>query len=472
MNLRQVTILSLAALAALFVLARFAPSLPPNGLLRDFSAFYCAGAAIDAGADPYRAEPLGACERAPKPPNIHVGPPGLASPAPLPPFALAGFALLARLPYGLAAGLFTLFSLGCFVVTIRALGRLGVGPVPAVAALVLTDGYASLALGQIVPFALAALVGAAALLETARAPFAGVLAACALVEPHLAVPPLAVLAIARRETRAGLAVALVVLALAGVAGVGPGGCWEYLHEVLPAHARSEIANERQFSLTAVLAEAGVPAGAALALGEGSYLLTFAAGTVAALRLAPRFGRSLLILAPAAFSVVGGPFVHIVQMAAATPLALVLVRRTTGRVRSVLDVATLALATPWVQFATLGSILMPLAAAISGLFASRRGGPRAALVAACGAIALLAAIEALVTEGPPDPTATLVAQYDPWALAEVSWTRYVAAVAHADRAAYDLARAPTWLGALAVAAVALVLARGGAGSRARTRTREP
>ncbi|MGB8204982.1 MAG: hypothetical protein WCE83_09910, partial [Candidatus Baltobacteraceae bacterium] len=49
-----------AALAVLALLAALAsPSLRPPAVLRDFNAFYCAGASIDRGADPYRAEPLG-----------------------------------------------------------------------------------------------------------------------------------------------------------------------------------------------------------------------------------------------------------------------------------------------------------------------------------------------------------------------------------------------------------------------------
>ena len=74
------------------------------GFLIDFRAFYCAGAALDAGADPYRAEPLRSCEVAAWE-AFPAGYPEVAVPAPLPGYALTPFALLARLPYGVAAAL-------------------------------------------------------------------------------------------------------------------------------------------------------------------------------------------------------------------------------------------------------------------------------------------------------------------------------------------------------------------------------
>src|SRR5579871_3197090 len=76
----------------------------PNYLLGDFRAFYCAGAAIDAGADPYRMQPLLGCEAATA---AAAGTPevkyGVAVPAPLPPHALLPFAALSRLPFVIAA---------------------------------------------------------------------------------------------------------------------------------------------------------------------------------------------------------------------------------------------------------------------------------------------------------------------------------------------------------------------------------
>ena len=55
--------LGLLAIAALRDFARLGDALPWNELY-DFADFYCAGSAIDRGADPYRYEPLHRCEHA------------------------------------------------------------------------------------------------------------------------------------------------------------------------------------------------------------------------------------------------------------------------------------------------------------------------------------------------------------------------------------------------------------------------
>ena len=82
----------------------------PNFLFGDFRAFYCAGAAVGERANPYVNEPLHDCE-------THTQPPESAQirqvtvPAPLPPYALLGFVLLARLPFLIAASIFTVASI-------------------------------------------------------------------------------------------------------------------------------------------------------------------------------------------------------------------------------------------------------------------------------------------------------------------------------------------------------------------------
>ena len=50
---------------------------------------------------------------------------------------------------------------------------------------------------------------------------------------------------------------------------------------------------------------------------------------------------------------------------------------------------------------------------------------------------------------PSPAATLLAHYDPHALAEVSWNWYVRLVGTSDPPAYDLAKLPTWAGLCAL-----------------------
>lgn len=74
-------------------LALFAPA--TNQL--DFPAFYCAGEALDRHANPYLEMPLAACEQRVSTNAVfrqHV-----VVPAPLPPYALAAYGIVALLPY-------------------------------------------------------------------------------------------------------------------------------------------------------------------------------------------------------------------------------------------------------------------------------------------------------------------------------------------------------------------------------------
>src|ERR1700686_3618193 len=117
---RLAAVAAAVAVAALFY---FRPETRPSALMRDFNAFYCAGAALDRGADPYRADPLGACERAPRPAWLSRGTPNLSAPAPLPPSALAPFTALAHLPYALAAIAWRIILLLAPLVTVAVMRR-------------------------------------------------------------------------------------------------------------------------------------------------------------------------------------------------------------------------------------------------------------------------------------------------------------------------------------------------------------
>src|SRR6266700_3322813 len=138
-----------AGLAFFLIFLSTHPESRPQSLLRDFSAFYCAGQTIGRHADPYRNEPLGKCERSADRPNfLERAPAYLAVPAPLPGYALAPFALLALLPYGAAACAWTLILLASFALTIRWLRALTTLPLNTlVAALALSDAYTGLTLG-------------------------------------------------------------------------------------------------------------------------------------------------------------------------------------------------------------------------------------------------------------------------------------------------------------------------------------
>jgi hypothetical protein len=169
---------------------------------------------------------------------------------------------------------------------------------------------------------------------------------------------------------------------------------------------------------------------------------------------------LVAVLPPLFAVVGGPFVHIAQMPAALPAALMLYVRATGTTRRTLGIALTALAVPWIQFANLGTSFFALAALVCGILivqlVDRR--PAVAGAVAAAAILLLSAAVALVRPQVGDAGPALAAQYDPRALAETSWRIYVGAIGSANAAAFDLTKLPTIAGLLAVACCALAALR--------------
>ena len=155
----------------------------------DFRAFYCGGKVLGEGHNPYRVEPMLACQSAAfaaeglRPNEAHL------LPAPLPPYALALFALLAKLPFRLATEIWlalSIFSLGVAIVAARALS--GLPPTVVALAMFASAGFASLVLGQLVPVALAGLTIAALCARNGDGVGAALAASVGALEPHLAVP--------------------------------------------------------------------------------------------------------------------------------------------------------------------------------------------------------------------------------------------------------------------------------------------
>jgi hypothetical protein len=425
----------------------------PNGLMRDFGAFYCAGAVLAAGGDPYRAEPLGACERRPKAALFRPGLPGLVTPAPLPPYALAPFVLLSRLPFAAASGVWWAVVLGAVAVTVAAMRRLTRLPLALlIAAVALTDGYVSLCLGQVAPLAVAAISLAAALVSGGRERAAAAVLSVAMIEPHVGLPACLALFSWRPRTRPVFAVAGLCAVALSLALAGSPTTIEYLREVLPAHALSEVANPKQFSLTYLLVRLGAGPAEALRAGEIWYVVLVAAGVLAG-GLAAKRGRgaAAIVVIPPALALLGGPFVHIAQIAAALPAALLLYSQARGATRIYLGIALGLLALPFVQFADLGTSFIVLAALVALVLAltCAPGRPLVAAIAVAGVVSFWSLLISLVVPA-PHPSASMLAQYDPHALAEQGWSLYVRTVGSANERAFDVAKFPTIVGLLGVA----------------------
>jgi hypothetical protein len=322
-----------------------------GGLLRaplDFTAFRCGGALLARGADPYLVEPLRTCERSSL---ILVGKhltPHLVVPAPLPPFALLAFAAFGSLQPPIPSAIWAGLLFAAFIATCLLLRPMTRAPMLVIACALVASGFiASLVIGQLMPIEIAFLAATAAALSAGWPVAAAAAAAAALTEPQIGVP--VVLGLALWEPRARLPLCAALLGLAGLSVLphGPHIALEYLTRVLPAEAATEgLDAAKQFALSAQLALIGVPSTPALVAGAASYVLMTALGLRAGYLLAKRFGEgAFAVLTPPAFALIGGTYVHIHQVAAAIPLALLLDGRV-QRMRLTLLAALLLLATPW------------------------------------------------------------------------------------------------------------------------------
>ena len=312
---------SFALAGHLWVVGRDGPITNPL----DFRAFYCAGAALGSGHDPYRVEPLRSCERATLASAGLRMDPRRVLPAPLPPYALLAFAAFARLPYRIASEVWFALTLGALSASIWLVALLArLRPLPVAAALFASLGTTSIAYGQVVPAALAGLALAALGARRGDGVLAALGCSLAAIEPHLALPAWLGLALLVPVTRVPLAAAGAALAISLAAG--PGLNLEYFASVLPEHARSEVMGfGSQYSLTSLLWTLGTPIPVALAAGTLCYAVMLAAGVAIARRLVAQAGdAAFAVTVPVAAVLLGGPFLHDHQLAAALPLGLMLV----------------------------------------------------------------------------------------------------------------------------------------------------
>jgi hypothetical protein len=317
----------------------------PEGLA-GFAAFYCGGDVVRRGHDPYRTEPLRACEQAL--PSYRYGAAGVVEPAPFPPVVLFAFGALAALPFAWAVGVYALLALVAIAFAAWALQRMtGFSPYFVGASLAIGALYQNLKFGQLPPLVIGVVCAAALLLERGRPRTAALVASLSLIEPHVAGPVLLALFVASKASRLTLAIAGAVVAGVSAVVLDPALSLEYFMRALPAHAASEVTANDQFSVTWLAHALGATDTAALRAGAISYALMAVLGILAGVRLAQRFARpAFIVLVPAAFAVIGGTFIHDIQLPIAVPAALLLASVTSGRARAVALAAVMLLAVMW------------------------------------------------------------------------------------------------------------------------------
>jgi len=446
--------MALLAIASLRDVGRLGEALPWR-TMDDFPDFYCAGWALDRGADPYRYEPLHTCEHRVNAAEsfrgrLFASRPGVAVPAPQPPFDFAAFMVLARLPFAGARGIDAAAILLAVALCVAALASLGVAWELAVAAFLLSTAYAELNTGQIVPFALLALVLAGLALARRRDALAGPLAALTAIEPTAGLPVIAAVLLFVPRARPATVATLLALAATSVAIAGPRGMLEYLAQVLPAHAASEVHFPFQYSFTYAAAYLGLTPFAAQVVGSISYLALAVVGLVLARPASAALQRrELLVFLPALCAVTGGAFLHQEELCFAIPALLVFATTIRGRYQAVTAIALCVLAIPWIAvWGAKQLFLASLFVCAAILFATRIDW-RAGVGAFCAIAALLYALEL----APPHlPVPSLPAAYAPSALVQTEWRDYAEGRSTEDPLWFAV-KLPTWAALLAALAIA-------------------
>lgn len=431
----------------------FSPSSRPIALWRDFNAFYCAGRVVDARMNPYLAEPLGTCERTPRTQAFQAGAENLTLPAPLPPYDFVIFRFLAFLPYAWAGALWMAVIAACTLATGRALHRLcGLSTLAATALCVPTVAFSAGILGEMAPVAIAAIAWCAHAFARRRSTDAGIFALIAMTQPHVGLAAVVALFLCDRRTRAVLAGGAAVLALWGVANVGPHAFVRYFTTVLPAHAIAEIPSTNQISLTALLAEIGAPHGFAVFAGAFCYFAMLVAGVALAYRIRAANARDSLIVAlPVAFALLGGIFMHVTQLPAALPCTLIVWARSTGRIRTVLGFVAIAIAVPWVQFSFLGLGFPILAGGAMAVASAELLGLRFRMAFAMATLitGFIIGLDVGVVVAAPTPDPPPLPPIVPTDLPEVNWATAMTNISRIDPGLYTVARIPSWIGTLAM-----------------------
>lgn len=430
------------------------------GDLGGFAAFYCGGAVARQGRDPYRAEPLRACEQTL--PAYGYDAAGVVEPAPFPPVVLAAFGALSLVPFAWAYGAYAALALIAIAFAAWALARMtGFSPWFAGASLAVGALYQNVRFGEIPPLVIGILCAAALLLERGRPRAAALVASLSLIEPHVAGPVLLALFVASRPARATLAIVGAALAAVSVVVFQPQLTVEYFAFALPAHAAAEVTANDQYSITWIAHVLGAPDRWAIRIGSIAFAATAALGVLAGKRLATRFARpALVVLVPAAFAVIGGLFVHDIQLPIAVPAALVLASVTTGRVRALSLAAVMGLAVSW--YAGSGALLGLAALAVTAWTAPlafaqpwRRAAFAAGVCAAyaCAVLGIHAVPSGIHAALPPHPDVG----GPPDELASTVWGRFVRTTPYGWASPRTFAEKLPLFGALALLVCAVVRA---------------
>jgi hypothetical protein len=447
--LSYVLVVAIASVTLGYFLTIGRASFQPKTFEYDLVPFYCGGAVTAAHRDPYLVEPLRTCEHA-------IGPvfrkgTQLVVPDPLPAYDQGAMALVSRLPYPFVQWVWFALEVAACAASAVLLARVcGLPLVTVACTLVISDLYTSSILGQVAAFSTFGLCLTGWSLANGRRVPLAIGLAFGMIEPHLGLPALLGVALWNTPSR------VVALCVAGTLGIASllalpvPVIVEYLTRVIPAHALSELNNQDQLSSAYALHALGASAGLALLLAKANYALALVLGILVSRRAAARFGAAMLPFGATAFALLGGPFLHVTQLAAALPAALLVVGRSPSRPARA---AAAILAVPWLNFATLLAVLPAVIGALyltlRKFFGAWSAGRTAALVAAAAAAEAFAAVFLAQTYVRVIPSYGRVLPND---LAEVTWKAIIDLQQHDHVVLATLAKLPTELAVIAVVAI--------------------
>lgn len=314
----------------------------------DFMAFYCGAAVVLEHADPYAQTPIKICETKILLPSKGFIRSTDINPDPMPGYGIAFFAPLAKLPYRVATVVWDTILLASMVGSAILLASIIEIPfIIILALLTFLDGVMSIGLGQIPPLFTFGIVLAAYGLVKRRAVLVIVGTALGMLEPHLGLPVLATLFVWCAELRLALIFLVLILAEVSIALLGIPINLEYVSIVLPAHTQSEATTSIQYSLTWLLHYFGMADNVAIKIASIQYAIFALISVVGAGFIARKFNTlAVLALLPPAVVLIGGPYIHLFQMVAAIPFALLISMRLRGHAMALVWFAIALLALYW------------------------------------------------------------------------------------------------------------------------------
>ena len=460
-----VALMVLVVIGASFSEWRSATDTKGTAFANDYAPMYCVGAIRDQGGNPYLAVNQARCGGRTDPQIPHSG---RDEPAPIPGYDIALFALLAFLPYVVSAALWIGASLAALLAAAWAVSRMsGVSYPAAFAGFAIIGGFIDLQYGQLPPIAVAAIAVGAYLASRGRPRAAAIVCGCALLEPHIGAPALLAMAVWFPRTRVTVAAVAAVLAVISLATTGLPLNIEYFRHILALQTTAEADDSIQYSLTWLCYWFGIGDVVAARIGSIDYLLTVVLAVAIARRVALAAGcDALAVLIPPALALLGGPYIHIFQMLAAMPAAIVLAMRA-PRLGGLAWAAVFLLAVPWPWILPRALTILPLLVLLFlAAAASERFSARMRVLTVAGILAAFVVLNVALAK---TPTYRVIASESPAAFRErigplVRYTSGVTGIENrirppeADASYRTFAqKLPTWAGLLVLFVLALILA---------------